>query len=496
MTLCVYNTLTRVKEPFAPIDPHGKKVGIYLCGPTVYMPSHVGHMVGPIIFDCVKRYLQHLGYDVTLVVNITDVEDKLIDRANESGKTVAELANQVTDDYFVNLKRLGVNSIDHTPHATDHITEIISLTQGLVDQGFAYASEGDVYFDVGKDNEYGKLSRRDPEELRSGARIEPNSKKRNPLDFALWKSAKPEEPSWDSPWGPGRPGWHIECSAMSMKHLGETFDIHGGGLDLVFPHHENEVAQSECFTGKPIAKYWMHNGLMQMTGNKMSKSKGNLVTITDLLNRHRPEVVRFFLLSTHYRRPIEFNDLLIEETEKATQHFYRFFDRFSRITGESFYSIELPSEHNTSPVVENSDAFISALNQSKQRFFEAMDDDFNTSAAIGVLHEWLTTLNRFIEQHQLESRKISDDNTSLDAVKQGTLWLKEAASILGVFQDPPEHVTEAKSELSAQLINLLVDLRQQARQDKNFPLSDSIRDELLKLGITLEDRSTGTSWKL
>jgi cysteinyl-tRNA synthetase len=281
-----------------------------------------------------------------------------------------------------------------------------------------------------------------------------------------------------------------------MKHLGETFDIHGGGLDLVFPHHENEVAQSECFTGKPIAKYWMHNGLMQMTGNKMSKSKGNLVTITDLLNRHRPEVVRFFLLSTHYRRPIEFNDLLIEETEKATQHFYRFFDRFSRITGESFYSIELPSEHNTSPVAEKSDAFISALHQSKQRFFEAMDDDFNTSAAIGVLHEWLTTLNRFIEQHQLESRKISDDNTSLDTVKQGTLWLKEAASILGVFQAPPEHVTEAKSELSEQLINLLVDLRQQARQDKNFPLSDSIRDELLKLGITLEDRSTGTSWKL
>ena len=496
MTLCVYNTLTRVKEPFTPIDPHGKKVGIYLCGPTVYMPSHVGHMVGPIIFDCVKRYLQHLGYDVTLVVNITDVEDKLIDRANESGKTVAELANQVTDDYFVNLKRLGVNSIDHTPHATDHITEIISLTQGLIDQGFAYASEGDVYFDVGKDNEYGKLSRRDPEELRSGARIEPNSKKRSPLDFALWKSAKPEEPSWDSPWGPGRPGWHIECSAMSMKHLGETFDIHGGGLDLVFPHHENEVAQSECFTGKPIAKYWMHNGLMQMTGNKMSKSKGNLVTITDLLNRHRPEVVRFFLLSTHYRRPIEFNDLLIEETEKATQHFYRFFDRFSRITGESFYSIELPSEDNASPVAEKSDAFFSALHQSKQRFFEAMDDDFNTSAAIGVLHEWLTTLNRFIEQHQLESREISDKNTSLDSVKQGTLWLKEAASILGVFQAPPEHVTEAKSELSEQLINLLVDLRQQARQDKNFPLSDSIRDELLKLGITLEDRSTGTSWKL
>ena len=342
MALRIYNTLTGNKEEFTPIEPG--KVGIYCCGPTVYKNSHIGHMVGPVIFDTVKRYFQYCGYDVTLVINVTDVEDKLIAQAQKEGTSVNDLAARVTEDYIASIRQLGVQSIDHMPRATDHIREIMDITQSLIDKEYAYESGGDVYFDVTRDNDYGKLSHRDPDALLAGERVEPSPLKRNPGDFALWKSAKPGEPSWESPWGNGRPGWHIECSAMSMKLLGETFDIHGGGLDLVFPHHENEIAQSESATGKQFARIWMHNGLLRRSGkgkvggrsdadnaqesNKMSKSEGNVVTVSDLLSRHRGETVRFFLLATHYRSPVDFSDERIAEVDRGVQAFYRFFERF------------------------------------------------------------------------------------------------------------------------------------------------------------------------
>ena len=332
MPLRVYNTLTRQKEPFETVQPG--KVGIYVCGPTVYKPSHVGHMVGPVIFDTVKRYLTSLGYRVTLVVNITDVDDKLIVEAQKQKTTVKDLAERVTTDYVDNLRRLHVTGVDHMPRATDHIGDIIQIIQGLIAKGFAYAASGDAYFDISKDEDYGKLCHRDPAQLEAGARIEVSDKKRNPGDFALWKAAKPGEPQWDSPWGSGRPGWHIECSAMSMRLLGTTLDIHGGGLDLQFPHHENELAQSESFNGQPFVKYWMHNGLMKTGNDKMSKSKGNEIVVGEVLKRHDPETLRFLLLSTHYRSPIEYSEDRLRELRRAIESFYRFFERFERIAGQ------------------------------------------------------------------------------------------------------------------------------------------------------------------
>src|SRR5437588_7700030 len=335
MALRVYNTLTRQKEPFQTVQPG--KVGMYVCGPTVYKPSHLGHMVGPVIFDTVKRYLAYLDFQVTLVINITDVDDKLIVQAQKQKITVAELAQKVTADYESTLKRLNVTGIDHMPRATDHIGDIIGMIEGLIERGHAYPAGGDVYFDVTRDPDYGKLCHRDPEQLEAGARIEVSDRKRNPGDFALWKGAKPGEPKWDSPWGPGRPGWHIECSAMSLRLLGQTLDIHGGGLDLQFPHHENELAQSESYTGVPFARYWMHNGLMKTGDAKMAGSVGNVINVVDLLERHSAETVRFLLLSTHYRSPIEYGEDRLAEMRRSLDGFYRFFERYRRITGGSFY---------------------------------------------------------------------------------------------------------------------------------------------------------------
>src|SRR5438874_9758582 len=340
---------------------------MYVCGPTVYKPSHIGHMVGPVIFDTVKRYLTYLGYQVTWVVNITDVDDKLIMRARDLGTTVKELSEKMTADYVDCLKKLNVTGIDRMPKATDHVPGMIAMIGGLVSKGFAYAAGGDVYFDVSKDSDYGKLCNRDPEQLEAGSRIEVSDKKRNPGDFALWKGAKPGEPPevrFDSPWGKGRPGWHIECSAMATKLLGDTLDIHGGGLDLQFPHHENELAQSESATGKEFAKVWMHNGLLKMGTAKMAGSVGNVVNIADLLQKHHAETIRFLLLATHYRSPIEYSDERLIEVGKALQGFYRFFERYERITGESFYSLSKPGAQATG-----------AHADLRTRFLEYMDDD-------------------------------------------------------------------------------------------------------------------------
>src|SRR4051794_23907089 len=341
MPLRIYNTLTQTKEPFQTVTPG--RVGMYVCGPTVYSTSHIGHMVGPVIFDTIKRYLVYLGYHVTWVVNITDVDDKLIVQAQQDGTTVKDLAERVTADYLTCLEALGVDGIDHMPRATAHIGDILEITQALIAKGFAYASGGDVYFDVTRAPEYGKLSHRDPEELQAGARIEPSSLKRHPGDFALWKGSKPGEPSWESPWGPGRPGWHIECSAMSMKLLGPHFDIHGGGLDLVFPHHENEVVQSESYTGQPFASCWMHNGLLTKDGKKISKSDPDTVVLmSDLLAAHSPDTLRTLFLPSHYRRPIDYGPNRLDELARGLQAFSKGFERFERLTGESFYDLPAP----------------------------------------------------------------------------------------------------------------------------------------------------------
>ncbi|MBY0229123.1 MAG: cysteine--tRNA ligase [Gemmataceae bacterium] len=491
MALRVYDTLARTRKEFKPLVP--KKVRMYVCGPTVYKPSHIGHMVGPVIFDTVKRYLAFLGYEVTWVVNITDVDDKLIKRAAELNTTVKELAEKMTADYVGALKELNVTGIDHMPKATEHIAGMIEIMKGLIDKGHAYPAGGDVYFDVLRDPDYGKLCNRDPEQLEAGARIEVTPCKRNPGDFALWKGAKPGEPAWESPWGPGRPGWHIECSAMSMKLLGETLDIHGGGLDLQFPHHENELAQSESYTGKPFATYWMHNGLLKMGNSKMAGSVGNVVNVSDLLANHTPETVRFLLLGTHYRSPIEYSDARLEEVGTSLQSFYRLFERYQRVTKEDFYAL-VPPARQAAFDVPTANEFLSEVARLRLQFFEAMDDDFNTGGAVGKLYELLTTLNRFAD-----ARKLEDANPPADAVaqwKRGVGVVRELGGILGLFWSKPPAAGGGDGELVAGLMQLLIDLRQDARKEKNFKMGDTIRERLKALGVTLEDRAGGTGWRV
>jgi cysteinyl-tRNA synthetase len=494
MPLQVYSTLTRKKEPF-PKKP-GETVTMYVCGPTVYKPSHIGHMVGPVIFDTVKRYLTYLGYKVNWVINITDVDDKLIKRAAELGTTVPALAEKMTADYFDCLKKLNVTGVDHFPRATEHIGGMVEMISTLIQKGYAYPAGGDVYFDVSKDHDYGKLCNRDPEQLEAGARIEVSDKKRNPGDFALWKGAKPGEPAevqFDSPWGKGRPGWHIECSVMARKLLGDTLDIHGGGLDLQFPHHENELAQSESATGKEFARVWMHNGLLKMGTAKMAGSVGNVVNIADLLQRHSPETVRFLLLGTHYRSPIEYSEERLTEVAKSLQGFYRFFERYERIASESFYA--LPPERTEK-----------VPNALQERFFEAMSDDFNTGAAVGVLFELLSGLNKFADDEKLDTEK---SQPALGDFRLGVRILRNLTSILGLFSSrPAESKLGGDDKLVAGLMQLVIELRNNLRAEAKklgkddpakkmlFAQTDLIRQRLGEVGVTLEDRPTGTTWRV
>lgn len=515
MTLRVYNTLTRTKEDFQTIVPD--KVGIYLCGPTVYKPAHIGHMVGPVIFDTVKRYLTYNGYEVTFVINITDVDDKLINRAAENGTTVEALAKQMTQDYFENLETMGVDAVDHFPHATEHIDGMLKIIGKLIDEDKAYPLNGDVYFEVAKDDDYGKLSRRSVGEMLAGTRAETNDQKRNPADFAMWKKSKKDEPAWDSPWGAGRPGWHIECSAMSMKYLGESFDIHGGGLDLMFPHHENELAQSESCTGKPFARYWMHNGLMQASGaskiggghdrhgdvavdqesqeaNKLAGSKG-AASVKELFAVHDPETIRFFLLATHYRSPIDFSNERIAETGKALEGFYRLFETYQRISSNDFYSLEI-SSHRDDTIVLADGAFglFSELNRLRDRFLESMDDDFNTGGAVGVLFEMRRSINGFINEKNLESEGGSD-SSAIEALTAAMRVLKELANLLGVFRKPIAAANQDGDQLVGGLMDLMIILREECRTSKNYDLADRIREGLAELKLTLEDRPDGTVWR-
>lgn len=514
MSIRVYNTLSKTKEPFEPVQPG--KVGIYLCGPTVYKPSHIGHMVGPVIFDCIKRYLSYCSYEVTLVINVTDVDDKLIQESQARGMSMQALAEEMTADYRRNLEAMQVDTVDHFPKATEHMGEIVNFTRRLIEQGFAYESEGDVYFDVTRDQEYGKLSHRSVESLQGegGSTAE---RKRSHADFALWKRAKPGEPAWDSPWGKGRPGWHIECSAMSHKILGETFDIHGGGLDLVFPHHENEIAQSECCHGKPQAKYWLHNGLMQASSEvgkvggrttreltpgdqaaqeagKMGKSKG-ASAFRDLLREIPGETIRFFLLSTHYRRPIDFSLERIDEVQRGLEKFYGFFTRYQRVTGRSFYELPPAARRAQGEFDPANNPVRVQFRDDRQRFLESMDDDFNTGGAVGVLFDLLRTLNKFVDDEKLETPGQATAE-KLALLQCGTDVLRELTATLGLFRQPVVQRAVAQDALVDKLMGLLVSIRAEARAAKNFAVADRIRKGLAELNVVLEDRPGGTEWTL
>ncbi|MEQ8787788.1 MAG: cysteine--tRNA ligase [Pirellulaceae bacterium] len=517
MSIRVYNTLSKKKETFEPVTPG--KVGIYLCGPTVYKPSHIGHMVGPVIFDAIKRYLVYNGYEVTWVVNITDVDDKLIAEASKRGISMAQVAEEMTADYLHNLSLLGVDQIDKMPKATDCMDEIIQFIADLITKDFAYAADGDVFFDVAKDREYGKLSNRSPDE-QQGEGGEAAARKRSPGDFALWKSAKPGEPSWDSPWGKGRPGWHIECSAMSRQILGETFDIHGGGLDLMFPHHENEIAQSECCHGKPMVKYWLHNGLMQsaeQTGKvggrqtrerevepeidlqaqiegKTSKSK-KAESFRDLLEKLGVDasIVRFYLLATHYRSPFYLSNERVQEAADSAKSFERFFERYERVSGESFYELKQAARRTDGEFDPGDNPLLREVHARRSGFLAKMDDDFNTGAAVSELFELLRALNKHIDQHKLEES--SRDAAQVESLKRGVAALRELTALLGIFREPPAK-SGGDDALVGKLMELMISLRAEARQNKDFATADRIRNGLTEIGITLEDRKEGTLWRV
>ncbi len=530
MSLRIYSTLSRTKEEFKPVKPG--QVSMYLCGPTVYKPAHIGHMVGPVIFDTIKRYLSYLGYKTTWVVNITDVDDKLIVKANELGTTVEALAKKMTDDYLDNLRTLGVtvgpDGIDHMPYATQYIAEMQNIISGLIAKGYAYPLNGDVYFECCRDEDYGKLSGRKLDEMLAGTRAETMDGKHNPADFALWKGSKPGEPAWESPWGPGRPGWHIECSAMSQKLLGDTIDIHGGGLDLMFPHHENEMAQSESFTGKCFCNFWMHNGLLRKSGaggkiggdhsrhgdaaeasadmmavkqaqeeQKLAGSKGAESVKTAVFAKFDPETVRFFLMATHYRSPVDFGDDRLEETAKSIEGFYRLIETYGRITGADFYALKASTTRASTPSLDGEPAaFFSELRAMRDRYYDCMDDDFNTGGAVGVLFDLRKAINGFIASAKLEGEGKSNA-ANIAALTTAMTLLKELSNILGVFRQPLEKKASGTGddEFVNGIMRLVIDLRAALRKEKNWPLSDKIRNDLTALKVVLEDRPDGTTWK-
>lgn len=508
----VYNTLSKTKEPFQPLrSPH---VGIYLCGPTVYAESHIGHMVGPVIFDTVKRFLRYCGYDVTWVVNITDVDDKLIKKSKERGLPMSQIATEMTADYLANLRELGVNQIDHLPRATDHMPQIIAFIQSLESKGHAYAVDGDVFFEVTKDPNYGQLSNRSVDD-QQGEGGEAAARKHHSGDFALWKSAKnTDEPAWDSPWGRGRPGWHIECSAMSHEILGETFDIHGGGLDLMFPHHENERAQSSCCHGAPMVKYWMHNGLMragakgkiggksdreesveEASAGKISRSKGD-GGLSDLIRRHTGERIRFFMLRTHYRSTIVYGEEGLLEAGASLEAFYRFFDRFAEVSGQSFYDLDYAATRTAGEFDPAGDQLLTEVHAIRAKFLAAMDDDFNSGLAISSLFDSLRLFNRHIDANTLAAGADPTSPAVVSLVKAVSV-IRELAATLGVFmQAPPQSGNDdGDAELLDSIVHLLINLRKEARERKDYATGDAIRDRLSELGVALLDKKEGTSWE-
>ena len=463
--MMIYNTLSRKKEPFVPLNEG--KVGIYACGPTVYNYFHVGNARPFIIFDTLRRFLKHLGYQVTFVQNFTDIDDKMIRRANEESTTVDAIANRYIEEYFKDADALGVQRADVHPRATKHIGEIIALIKKLEKNGLAYATDnGDVYFDTQAwRSNYGKLIGQNLDDLESGARVEVGDVKRHPMDFALWKAQKPGEPAWKSPWGMGRPGWHIECSAMSMKYLGETFDIHCGGVDLIFPHHENEIAQSEGATGKPFAHYWMHNGHINVDNKKMSKSAGNFFTVRDIAKEFNPEVVRMFMLSAQYRSPINFSRELLVQANTAL-------DRLYTARDNAAFALEHAEDRHLN---EAEQAFIERAKGFEDRFDDAMCDDLNTSEALGVLFEYVRDMNTTLSDANAPCRAAIE--TGLNALNV------MAHDVLGLLM--------READTTPDEIKRLVQARTDAKKAKNFAEADRIRAEILEKGYVIEDTTKG-----
>ena len=459
MALTIYNTLSKTKETFKPLV--GNQVRMYVCGMTVYDFCHIGHARVMVAFDVVSRWFRHSGYELNYIRNITDIDDKIIRRANENGETFQQLTGRMIDAMHEDETRLSVLRPDQEPKASEHIQGMHSMIQTLIDKGFAYApGNGDVYYRVSRFAEYGKLSRKKTEDLRSGARVDVDEAKEDPLDFVLWKAVKPGEPSWASPWGEGRPGWHIECSVMSTCCLGNTFDIHGGGPDLVFPHHENEIAQSEAATGEQYAASWMHAGAVRVDGEKMSKSLGNFFTIREVLEKYHPEVVRYLLVSSHYRSAINYSEDNLKEAKGALERFYHALKGLpqAKAFGGDEYAV---------------------------RFAAAMDDDFNTPEACAVLFEMVREVNRL-------------KDTDMQAAAALAARLQQLAEVLGVLQLEPDAFLQAGADgkVDAAAIDALIRARLQARADKNWAESDRIRDELTAMGVVLEDGKGGTTWRL
>ena len=459
--MLIYNSKTRKKEELVTIQPG--KVGIYACGPTVYDYFHIGNARPFIVFDVLRRYLEHRGYEVKFVQNFTDIDDKMIRRANQEGITVKELGDRFIQEYYQDAAALGIRKATVHPRATEHIGDIIKLVKTLQNKGFAYEVNGDVYFDVKKNAAYGKLSGQNMDDLEAGARIDVDDVKHNPADFALWKAQKPGEPAWNSPWGLGRPGWHIECSAMSMKYLGETFDIHCGGKDLLFPHHENEVAQSECATGKPFANYWMHNGFINIDNEKMSKSAGNFFTVRDILKEYAPEDVRMFMLSAHYRSPVNFSRDMIAQAHASLQRLYTARDRMAFLMDNAASKDMTDAEQQ----------LMVKLQESTARFDAAMDDDMNTADAMGALFEIVKEANVTL-----------NENSSREALEKTLSTLQSLCDVLGILVKP--YVIELPEEVQA-----LADARATARKEKNWAKSDELRDALKALGYMVEDTAKG-----
>jgi cysteinyl-tRNA synthetase len=484
--LSIYNTLSGKKEPFQSLQP--KTVRMYVCGVTVYDYCHIGHARSALVFDVIRRYLEFSGYQVEFVKNFTDVDDKIIKRANERSVSCDAITAEFIEAYYQDMGKLGIRRATNEPKATEHMAEIIKLVEMLIQKGFAYPVDGDVYFQVEKYQPYGRLSKRKLEDLQAGARVEVDARKRHPMDFALWKSSKPGEPSWESPWGPGRPGWHIECSAMSMKHLGETFDIHGGGMDLIFPHHENEIAQSCGATGKEFARYWVHNGFVQINQEKMSKSLGNFFTIREIFEKSNwpeaetGEMLRYFLLGTHYRSPLDFSDQSLLEAKNAVNGFYDLFTRLREVEDRTTSETEL----------------VTTIDRAQEAFRQAMDDDFNTPVAIAVLQKLRSDVNKFLEQ-----------GLSSKGRRRTREVFRLLGGVLGLFQSDnwqfklaftPESGSLSISGSAPRLVNEEIEgklvERNEARKQKDFKKADEIRRLLASHGIVIEDKPDGTSrWK-
>lgn len=461
----LYNSLTRQKEEFVPIVPG--EVKMYVCGPTVYNYFHIGNGRTFIIFDTIRRYLEYRGYKVTFIQNFTDIDDKMINKANAEGITVKELGDKFIDEYYQDADGLQVKRATINPRATEYIDEVVEFVKDLIDRGFAYEIDGDVYFSTKKFEEYGKLCGQNLEDLQSGARISVDERKKDPMDFAVWKSQKPGEPAWESPWGLGRPGWHIECSCMAKKLLGDTIDIHGGGMDLKFPHHENEIAQSEAVTGQKFANYWMHAAFVNVDNKKMSKSENNFVTAREALKKYNSDVIRFLMLSGHYRTQINFSAELLDSAKSSVERLYNCVNNLENLINEV----------NRKEANDSEKAYLKSLDKHREKFIEKMDDDFNTADSISVIFDLIKDINN----------NVSIDSSS--ELCEGALNLiRELGSPLGILQKTEEKSLEVE-------IQELIDKRQEARKNRDFALADKIRDDLKARNIILEDTPQGVRWK-